>query len=463
MKSAAHDPANCQTAHWHSSAPTKRTQRLIFYAVLALADLCAIGAALLTAKALGMPLPSAEGGAFPLGLILPLYLAFAASNGAFGPRALYRWSSSMERAGIALLLSATSVALIVGALRGLAPGEPARVAVATSLALLGLVACRYVLSRGARAMMKGDPFAQLVIADGVDVARHRHADAIDAARLGIVPDHGDPLALDRLGRLLERFDRVMVWCAPERRRDWALLLNGAAIEGHVRDFDLDGVSVLSRDGAATPGAIRISSRPLEPLDLFRKRLLDLAVALPALALLAPLMAAIAIAIRLESPGPALFVQQRLGRSNRLFRMYKFRSMRDDVEDSDGLVSTARGDARVTRVGRLIRATSMDELPQLFNVLMGSMSIVGPRPHALGSRAGDKLFWEVDRRYWLRHACNPGITGLAQVRGLRGSTFDEAHLRDRLDSDLEYVRAWSLRNDIGIIARTFGVVLHKNAF
>ena len=115
------------------------------------------------------------------------------------------------------------------------------------------------------------------------------------------------------------------------------------------------------------------------------------------------------------------------------------------------------------MGRFIRRTSIDELPQLINVIEGKMSLVGPRPHALGSQAGDKLFWEVDRRYWLRHALKPGLTGLAQVRGLRGATAQESDLADRLGADLEYLNGWSLWRDMRIIAATLGVLVHDRAF
>ncbi|MCJ8157691.1 sugar transferase [Sphingomonas sp. LaA6.9] len=177
----------------------------------------------------------------------------------------------------------------------------------------------------------------------------------------------------------------------------------------------------------------------------------------------PLLILVAIAIKLESPGAVLFVQQRLGHGNRLFRMYKFRSMSAERTDAIGATSASRDDDRVTRVGRFIRATSIDELPQLFNVLIGNMSLVGPRPHALGSTASSKLFWDIDRNYWLRHACMPGLTGLAQVRGFRGATHHARDLEIRLAADLEYVRDWSLWLDIAILFRTFGVVVHKNAF
>lgn len=124
---------------------------------------------------------------------------------------------------------------------------------------------------------------------------------------------------------------------------------------------------------------------------------------------------------MEDGGPILFRQRRLGRGNRYFPIYKLRTMRVEGSDAEGSRSTGRDDDRITAIGKFLRRTSMDELAQLVNVLKGEMSIVGPRPHALGSQAGEKLFWQVDNRYWQRHSLRPGITGLAQVRGFRGAT------------------------------------------
>lgn len=153
----------------------------------------------------------------------------------------------------------------------------------------------------------------------------------------------------------------------------------------------------------------------------------------------------------------------MGRGNRFFDMYKFRSMTEALSDSEGSVSTAKQDMRTTRVGRFIRRTSIDELPQLFNVLLGDMSLVGPRPHAIGSQAGDKLFWEVDSRYWHRHSLKPGLSGLAQVRGYRGATELESDLVQRLQSDLEYLEGWTILRDIRILFLTLGVLVHDRAF
>ena len=138
-------------------------------------------------------------------------------------------------------------------------------------------------------------------------------------------------------------------------------------------------------------------------------------------------------------------------------------MRHDQADADGAQSTRKDDDRVTRVGRFIRATSIDELPQLLNVLRGEMSLVGPRPHALGSLAGDELFWEVDERYWHRHASKPGLTGLAQVRGYRGETKERQDLANRLYADLEYLSGWTIWRDISILLSTLRVIVHRNAY
>ena len=172
---------------------------------------------------------------------------------------------------------------------------------------------------------------------------------------------------------------------------------------------------------------------------------------------------IAVAIKLDSKGPVFYKQVRLGKDRQPFTIWKFRTMRADQADHDGAVSTLRDDHRITRLGRFLRRTSLDELPQFFNVIAGQMSIVGPRPHAAASRADELLFWDIDQRYWHRHSVKPGITGLAQVRGLRGTTVKRDDLEQRLYADLEYSANWSLLSDIRIVLQTFTVLLHRNAY
>ncbi|MBO9623902.1 MAG: sugar transferase [Sphingomonas sp.] len=194
-----------------------------------------------------------------------------------------------------------------------------------------------------------------------------------------------------------------------------------------------------------------------------KRAFDLVTVLWLLPLLFLALALVSVAIKLEDGGPVFFVQRRIGHGNRFFDLYKFRTMRVEALDLRGTKSAVRGDPRITRIGAFLRSTSIDELPQLLNVLAGSMSIVGPRPHAVGSKAGDELFWVVDERYWLRHAAKPGLTGLAQVRGYRGATDTRAAIVNRIQADLEYLVGWSLWRDIRILAATIGVLAHPNAY
>jgi lipopolysaccharide/colanic/teichoic acid biosynthesis glycosyltransferase len=185
--------------------------------------------------------------------------------------------------------------------------------------------------------------------------------------------------------------------------------------------------------------------------------------LGSLIFLAPLMLLTAVAIAIESRGPVLFRQDRVGQNNRIFKLLKFRSMRWEFADCRGHRSVSAGDHRLTRVGRFIRSTSIDELPQLFNVLAGDMSIVGPRPHALGSTAENETFWQIDSNYFDRHAAKPGITGLAQIRGFRGATRARKDLTGRLNADLEYLADWNIWRDLKIICGTFRVLMHPNAY
>jgi lipopolysaccharide/colanic/teichoic acid biosynthesis glycosyltransferase len=195
-----------------------------------------------------------------------------------------------------------------------------------------------------------------------------------------------------------------------------------------------------------------------------KRGVDIVVALLALLLLTPLLLLVALLIKLDSPGPVLFRQRRIGLHGRPFELVKFRTMQDRPCDNGRLRQTCRDDPRVTRIGGLLRRTSVDELPQLWHVLRGEMSLVGPRPHAPGTCAGATPFEQVTDRYAQRHRVRPGMTGLAQVRGWRGETDTEEKLLRRLDSDLEYIARRSLWLDCIILARTAVTVLRmRNAY
>jgi len=195
-----------------------------------------------------------------------------------------------------------------------------------------------------------------------------------------------------------------------------------------------------------------------------KRGLDLTIALLGLVILSVPMLLAAVAIKLDSPGPALFRQHRIGLDNRGFELWKLRTMYCQASDYRSLRQATRNDPRVTRVGAWLRRFSLDEVPQLIQVLRGEMSLVGPRPHAPGTCAAGVPFEQLSDRYVLRHQVLPGITGLAQVRGWRGETDTPDKLLRRLDSDLEYIATWSLRLDLLLLLRTVGCVLSmRNAW
>lgn len=199
-------------------------------------------------------------------------------------------------------------------------------------------------------------------------------------------------------------------------------------------------------------------RPLRARDAVFKRMFDICVGIMLTAFALPLMALIALAIRLDSPGPILFRQRREGYVGAPFTALKFRSLHHDLRDDGAVVPVTRGDVRVTQVGRLLRRSSLDELPQLFNVLVGDMSLVGPRPHAVGARNRDMEFASVAAGYAARHKVKPGLTGLAQVRGSRGAIEHPEDIRRRLALDLEYIDNWSPWRDIHILAMTLPAVL-----
>lgn len=195
-----------------------------------------------------------------------------------------------------------------------------------------------------------------------------------------------------------------------------------------------------------------------------KRGFDIVVASLLILLLSPVLLTIALAVKLTSKGPVFFVQRRWGKGNVPFQLYKFRSMHVDLQDRSGIAHTVKNDPRVTAVGRFIRRTSLDELPQLFNVLKGDMSLVGPRAHVLGMHAAGVRYEDLVPEYFARHAVRPGITGLAQVRGLRGEVTDAEHAQARVDADLEYIRTFSVWSDIRILLATIpAVITGKAAF
>ena len=209
----------------------------------------------------------------------------------------------------------------------------------------------------------------------------------------------------------------------------------------------------------------IFDKPIADWDVVMKWLFDKIIGSIVLICVAPVMLLIALAIKLDSKGPILFKQRRYGFNNELIEVWKFRSMYVEHADMTGNKQVTKQDPRVTRVGRFIRKTSLDELPQLFNVVFtGDLSLVGPRPHATHSRAEDRLYDEAVNGYFARHRVKPGITGWAQINGWRGETDSQEKIQRRVEHDLHYIENWSIMFDFYIVARTpFALLRGENAY
>ncbi|UPJ60684.1 exopolysaccharide biosynthesis polyprenyl glycosylphosphotransferase [Bradyrhizobium sp. 192] len=259
-------------------------------------------------------------------------------------------------------------------------------------------------------------------------------------------------------------DQVVVEADPERWPELrAFVADLRVLPFPIMFVPVGTISELLRHPTRRLGSaicVELQRGPLTPLEYAIKRLIDLIGAGFALAILAPLLALAAVAIKLDSPGPILFRQQRCGFNGRVFLIRKFRTMHV-LEDGPVVPQANRADRRVTRVGKWLRRTSFDELPQLLNILDGSMSLIGPRPHAL---AHDGEFDKLVRSYALRRRVKPGLTGWAQVHGCRGPTPTAVMVETRIQYDLWYIDNWSLRLDLAIMLRTPVEVLRgRNAY
>lgn len=442
---------------------SRKTARVALVTRLVLGDLLALFIGFSLAKQIRGEAFLSIGNVTLLYIVAPIYLLLATNAGAYAQEALSRYAESTRR--VIGALGQTLLALF-GILFAVQLGEDISrvgIGVVFLVSLAAMLVFRLLNTLWVRRELGGVLVDELVILDGVADPGGRSRFMIDARRNGLEPDLNDPAMIERFARVCECYDRVLVACPPERQAIWAILLRTIDAEAELIVGEQQNFSVIGLGSFGNANTLVVSRGSLQLTDRIKKRLFDLAIAIPALVLLGPLMIAVAIAIKLESRGPVLFKQPRVGRSNVPFEIYKFRSMRQEAGDRAGTRSTGRDDDRISRVGRFIRRTSIDELPQLLNVVKGDMSIVGPRPHALGSTAEDRLFWEISHRYWERHLLKPGITGLAQVRGFRGATEKTSDLTDRLTADLEYLSGWRLWRDVAILAATLKVLVHPNAY
>lgn len=341
----------------------------------------------------------------------------------------------------------------------------------------GLLALRGLVAAGVRRLQKSGALKRVAVIYGAGPSGQTLAAAIDGdpdsdvGIAGIFDDRGDDRVARTVGgyRRLGNIDELIAFC---RSNAVDLLIVALPITAETRLLEiLKKLWVLPIDIRLAAHGSKLRFRPrayswlggVPLIDLFDKPLsewdglvktgFDRCVALIALVLLAPLMMLVAVAIRIESRGPVLFRQRRLGFNNELIEVLKFRSLHHGSSDALARNLVTRNDPRVTRVGRFIRRTSIDELPQLFNVLKGDLSLVGPRPHALEAKASDRLYHEVVDGYFARHKVKPGITGWAQVNGWRGETDTHEKIMKRVEHDLYYIENWSLLLDVYILVRT----------
>jgi len=318
---------------------------------------------------------------------------------------------------------------------------------------------------------------------GREVVRHIHRfDDRSVQVVGFLDDRADRIApavrgVPVLGRtdMAERLVRqegvdlvilALPWSAQQRIAQLVGRLSVWAADIYMAPDKL-GLEYADRPMFRMAGMnmLSLKDRPISEWSAVIKRVEDLAIAIPALILLSPLMVLTALAIKIDSKGPVFFRQDRYGFSNELIKVFKFRSMYTDMTDAAASRLTTRDDPRVTRVGRFIRRTNIDELPQLFNVIGGSMSIVGPRPHALQAKADNELYDSVVADYASRHRVKPGITGWAQCNGWRGDTDTKEKLVRRVEHDLYYIENWGLFLDAVVIWKTVVQIVRgdRNAY
>jgi Undecaprenyl-phosphate glucose phosphotransferase len=428
----------------------------------------------------------------PRYLVASIITAIAAGVAAhrlelFSVAALSHPLRSLPRAAIAWT---TGMALLTGAVFLMKTGDSfsrAWLLIWYAAGLCGLVAFRYGVSLAvSRWAVQGRLKRNAIIfgagPEGADLIAALEASESDVRICGVFDDRGADRIDSRLSKqtTVGTTDDLIAYCRhnpvdllivslPFSDEDgllevvkklWVLPVDirlaggGSKLRFHSRAYSFVGNVPL----------IDLFDKPLADWDVLVKGVFDRVVAAVAIVVLAPLMAAVALAIRLDSKGPILFCQKRLGFNNKSVDVLKFRSMYVDMSDATASRLVTRDDPRVTRVGRIIRKTSLDELPQLFNVLVGTLSLVGPRPHAVHAKAENQLYHEVVDGYFARHKVKPGITGWAQINGWRGETDTTEKIKKRVEHDLYYVENWSLLFDILILIKTpFALLKSENAY
>ncbi len=357
-----------------------------------------------------------------------------------------------------------------------------------ALGLTGLCISRLAVNRIVRGMTKSGRLERRAIIVGGGTAARELIHELEAQSdndiriCGIFDDRSNDRSppvvagYQKLGNIsalvefarLARIDMLIV-CIPLRaeKRVLELLKTLWVLPVDIRlSAHTDKVRFRDR-GASFIGTVPfvdVVAKPIADWDMVAKRVFDLVFATLAILILFPLMIATAVAIKLESRGPVLFRQKRYGFNNEIIEVLKFRSMFTEMADPDAKQVVTRGDPRVTRVGRFIRKTSIDELPQLFNVLAGTLSLVGPRPHAVNAHTDNKTWDDVVDGYFARHKVKPGVTGWAQINGWRGEVDTPEKIQNRVKCDVDYIENWSILFDLKILFLTpFCLLNTENAY
>jgi polysaccharide biosynthesis protein PslA len=364
-------------------------RRLQFYLLLVLVDAALILGSFAVANALHPLAFVTHEFMLPAYMLLPLFQTIAFYNATYSRDGLTNWRSAVWRGLLALLVSALLFNFF--AFFAKANADFSRVVFVSGLAgaWSGMILVRIALAWHIHRNWGPSATNRLVIEAGGPPVAIANVYRVNSTDHGLRPDMDDPLALDRLSKYLANMDMVIVSCGPEQRLAWSEVLRGSGIHGEViSDFAKEiGALAIVRHEDANVTALVVSLGHLGLRQRVIKRGFDMAIALLALVLLSPVLLACAAAIAIDDGAPVFFRQRRMGRGNQFFDIFKFRTMRNETADAQGLRSAARDDDRITRVGRFLRRTSLDELPQLLNVVRGDMSTVAIEHSAAGRTAG----------------------------------------------------------------------------
>ena len=281
--------------------------------------------------------------------------------------------------------------------------------------------------------------------------------------IGTTSYEEDPYFLNKISKEIKHVDRVILDFKSTKESDRFANIVSATSNNIEIIRQLSRLPISSIDNFDEFQTVKLKTYGSDFIEIQTKRVIDIFIVIVASPLWIPIIFISAILIKIDSPGPVFFKQKRIGLRNEFFYIYKFRSMFDDQTDHNGSKLTERNDPRITTFGKFLRNSSLDELPQLFNVLRCEMSLVGPRPSTLEAKAGGKNYWDKFPDYWRRHMILPGMTGLAQIRGLRGNTFTQDDLLKRYKADIEYLESKSLLLDFKILILTFTTLFSKDSF